>query len=160
MPAKEEVYVQIKARALFRAIRGETCVFRTPADVNAVWLPTDHSRLLTHAIYPLAEEYTPVFVQRELDLAIRMAASDALGLFCAIRCYFAEITDEDNGHANIQLDRAGLPQFLTTRYFAMLNDLKCLVMDEQPGDPTYAQQLALQYLIILRDKHKVQLTID
>jgi hypothetical protein len=89
-----------------------------------------------------------------------MAASDALGLFCAIRCYFAGITDEDNGHANIQLDRARLPQFLTARYFAMLNDLKCLVMDEQPGDPTYAQQLALQYLIILRDKHKVQLTID
>jgi hypothetical protein len=159
-PTKSDIYSQIKAGELFRVIRGESCVFRTPPEINAELLPTDHYQLLVQALYPLAEQYSPEFIQRELELGIRMTASDALGVFCAIRCYFMQISNEDNGRSNILLDRVRLAQFLTARYFSVLNDLKTLVMEEQPNDPAYARQLALQYLIILRDKHGVQLTID
>lgn len=159
-PSKEEVYQQIKDHALYRIIRGEAYVFRTPPDVNAELLPTDHQLLLLQAIYPLAAEIGAPFVQRELDVALRVASSDALGVFCAIRCYFMHVVNEDDGTANIRLDREKLPQFLTARYFADQDELKALTMAEQPDVPAYVQRMALRYLTILQEKHAVQLTVD
>jgi hypothetical protein len=157
-PSKEEIYEQIKLHNLYRVIRGEVCIFKTPPHVNAELLPTDHDQLLIQGLYPLATEYSPAFIQRELDLALRVAASDGIGVFCAIRCYFMQICNEDNGDSNIKLDRVGLAQFLTSRYFALLDELKVLILAEQPDYPDYAQRMALRYLTILKDKHKVQLT--
>lgn len=159
-PTKEDIYREIKAHKLFQVIRGEICVFRTPPDINALLLPTDHDQMLIQGIYPLAEQYSPVFLQRELEAALRVAATDALGVFCAIRCYFMQILNEDNGTANIRLDRVGLAQFLTARYFAVLQELEDLVLEEQPDRPGYAQRMALSYLNTLQAKHGVQLTVD
>ena len=88
---------------------------------------------------------------------MRESASDAIGVFCAIRCYFMQILNEDNGTANIKLDRVGMTQFLTARYLAVFSDLQTLVMAERPGCPGYAQGMALSYLKILQSKHSVQL---
>ncbi|WP_028103961.1 hypothetical protein [Pseudoduganella violaceinigra] len=159
-PSKEDVYEQIKGHAFFRLIRGEQCVFGTPPGEEAPLLPTDHHELLVHAVYPLVEQHSATFMQQSLDLALRAAASDALGVFCAIRCYFMQIRNEDNGAANLELDRAGLPQYLASRYFAVLEELKSLVMEEQPDRAEYAQRVALSYLRILQARHGVQLAID
>lgn len=160
MVTKEDVYQQMKAHRLSQVIRGEICAFRTPPDVNAELLPTDHFQLLVQALYPLSIEVGSTYVQRELDLALRVAATDALGVFCAIRCYFMQIMNEDDGKACFSLDRISLPQFLTSRYFALAEDLKSLVMAEQSDVPGYGQRMALRYLTTLREKHHVQLTVD
>ena len=159
-PSKEEIYEQIKSHNLYRVIRGEVCIFETPSHVNAELLPTDHDQLLIQALYPLATQYSAAFIQRELDLALRVAASDGIGVFCAIRCYFMQICNEDNGDSNIKLDREKLPQFLTARYFAAQEELKSLTMAEQPDVPAYGQRMALRYLTILQEKHAVQLAVN
>lgn len=153
----DEIYEQIKGHNLFEIIRGERNVFRTPAYINADLLPTDHNELLVKAIYPIAEKYNAKFVERELDLALRVAASDALGIFCAIQCYYMQVVNEDDGLSNIRLNRVELPQYLTARYFAFVDDLKRLNLSGNDA-PDYAQKSALSYLTILVEHHGVQAT--
>jgi len=156
-PTVDEIYQLIKSHHLFKVIRGEASVFRTPAYINADLLPTDHNELLVKAIYPIAEKYNVKFAERELDLALRVAASDALGVFCAIQCYYMQVVNEDDGLSNIRLNRVELPQYLTARYFAFVDDLKRLNLSGNDA-PDYAQKSALSYLSILVEHHRVQAT--
>jgi len=156
-PVIEEIYQLIKAHQLFKVIRGEQGVFRTPAYINADLLPTDHNELLTKAIYPIAEKYNAKFVERELDMALRVAASDALGVYCAIQCYYMQIVNEAEGLSSLRLDRVSLPQYLTARYFAVVDDLKALNLSGNDAQD-YAQRSALSYLAILDRDYGVQVT--
>ncbi|WP_426319506.1 hypothetical protein [Pseudoduganella sp. R-43] len=156
-PTVDEIYQQIKSHHLFKVIRGEEGVFRTPSYINADLLPTDHNELLVKAIYPIAEKYNVKFAERELDLALRVAASDALGVFCAIQCYYMQVVNEEDGLSNIRLNRADLPQYLTARYFALVEDLKKLNLSGNDA-PDYAQKSALSYLRILVEQYGVKAT--
>lgn len=156
-PTVDEIYHQIKSHNLVKIIRGEQGVFRTPAYINADLLPTDHNELLIKAIYPIAEKYNAKFAERELDIALRVAASDALGVFCAIQCYYMQVVNEEDGLSNIRLNRLELPRYLTARYFAFLEDLKKLNLSGNDA-PDYAQKSALSYLTILVEQYGVQAT--
>jgi len=155
VPTVEEIYHHVKSHNLFRVIRGELGVFRTPANINADLLPTDHNELLIKALYPIAEKYNARFMERELDLALRVAARDALGVYCAIQCYYMQIVNEDEGVSNIRLSRTDLPRLLTARYFFVLNDLKNLNLSGNDM-PDFAQRSALSYLTILSKQYGVQ----
>jgi hypothetical protein len=157
-PTVDEIYQHIKSHSLFKVIRGEEGVFRTPSYINADLLPTDHNELLIKAIYPIAEKYNVKFAERELDLALRVAASDALGVFCALQCYYMQVVNEDDELSNIRLNRVELPQYLTTRYFAFVDDLKRLNLSGSDA-PDYAQKSALSYLTILVEQHGVQAAV-
>lgn len=156
-PTVDKIYEQIKAHDLSKVIRGELSIFRTPAYIKANLLPTDYNELLIKAIYPIAEKYNVKFVERELDLALRVAASDALGVFCAIQCYYMQVVNEDDGLSNIRLSRADLPRYLTACYFALVDDLKRLDLSGN-DTPAYAQKSALSYLTILIEHHCVEAT--
>jgi hypothetical protein len=51
-----------------------------------------------------------------------------------------------------------LPQYLTTRYFAFVDDLKRLNLSGSDA-PDYAQKSALSYLTILVEQHGVQAAV-
>lgn len=157
-PTAEEIYQHIKSHNLFKVIRGELSVFRTPANINADLLPIDHNELLIKALYPIAEKYNAKFMERELDLALRVAARDALGVYCAIQCYYMQIVNEDGGLSNIRLSRTDLPQLMTARYFALLDDLKKLNLSGNDA-PDFAQRSALSYLTILSKQYGVQVGV-
>ncbi len=156
-PTVEEIYQQIKSHNLFKVIRGEQGVFRTPAYINADLLPTDHNELLIKAIYPIAEKYNVRFAERELELALRVAASDALGVFCSIQCYYMQVVNEQDGISNIRLERVDLPRYLMARYLALVDDLKGLDLSGNDA-PHYAQKSALSYLTILVKEYGVHAT--
>ena len=95
-------------------------------------------------------------MERELDLALRVAARDALGVYCAIQCYYMQIVNEDHGLSNIRLSRTDLPQLLAARYFALLDDLKKLKLSGNDA-PNFAQRSTLSYLSILAKQYGVQI---
>ncbi|MFZ6770748.1 hypothetical protein ACO0LM_27135 [Undibacterium sp. Di26W] len=78
--ASQKVYEQIKARNLYKVVRGDIFVFKTPEHINDDMLPTDHLDLLEHAIYLLAITIHSTYIKSELELGIRVAAIDAVGL--------------------------------------------------------------------------------
>ena len=106
------------AHCLFKAIRGEDLVFKTPPEINADMQPTDHGELLGKAIYPLCAQLGIQTVQHHLEEALREAASDALGVFCAVQCYYVQIVSERAGESPFGIDRDELPLFLWKKFKA------------------------------------------
>ncbi len=154
-PTPKEVYEQIKSHNLYKVVRGESCVFSTPEKINENMLPTDHNELLANALYPLAKDYNAVFISRELDLAIRVAASaDALGLYCAIQCFYMQILSEDAGESPFRIDRTELPRYLGARYNAHSSTLQNLKLS--PSDlQDKAYRLTVSRMKILMRDHGV-----
>lgn len=97
---------------IHKAIRGEEFRFFTPPQKNGELLPTDHNELLSKAIYPLCDALGVEYVLRALEDGLRDAASDAVGVYCAIQCYYNQIISEEYGESPFSIDRINLPIFL------------------------------------------------
>ena len=69
-PSATDVLNLIKAGALTKVLRGEECVFSTPANINDDMRPTDHDELLERGLYPLARDNDVRYIQRELERAL------------------------------------------------------------------------------------------
>jgi hypothetical protein len=106
----------INSERLYKAIRGEEFSFKTPPEINAEMQPTDHNEFLSKAIYPLCGEMGVEYMLRALEHALRDAASDAIGIYCAIQCYYIQIMSENWGESPFKIDRTHLPLFLGEQF--------------------------------------------
>lgn len=101
---------------LYRAIRGEVFILKTPPEINSEMQPTDHSELLKMGVYLLCNELGVDNVLHALECGLRRAASDAIGVFCAIQCYYVQIISEMHKQSLFRVDRVDLPQFLGLQF--------------------------------------------
>lgn len=92
-PSAEEVYEAIKVNKMNDVLLGKECRFITPSMINDMQ-PTAYEQLLTCAIYPLAKKYGELKIQKILEESLKEIAIDALGLFCAIQCFYIQIIKE------------------------------------------------------------------
>ena len=106
----------IDSGRLYKAIRGEEFSFQTPSKINAELQPTDHNELLSKAIYPLCGNLGVEDVLRALERGLRDAASDALGVYCAVQCYYLQVVSEKYGESPFKIDRINLPLFLGKQF--------------------------------------------
>ena len=113
---KDGIKSLIASGRLYRAIRGEEFSFKTPPEINAEMQPTDHNELLSKAIYPLCNEMGVGCVLRALENGLRAAASDAIGVYCAIQCYYIQVISEGAGESPFKIDRTDLPLFLGEQF--------------------------------------------
>jgi hypothetical protein len=75
---------------LYKTIRGEEFSFKTPPQINAEIQPTDHNELLSKAIYPLCGNMGVEYVMSALENGLRDVCSDAIGVYCAVQCYYIQ----------------------------------------------------------------------
>ena len=113
---KEGIKNLIVSGRLYKAIRGEEFVFNTPSEINMDMQPTDHNELLAKAIYPLCSELGVDNVLHALESGLRDAASDAVGVYCAIQCYYVQIISERAKESPFNIDRSNLPLFLGKQF--------------------------------------------
>lgn len=111
-PSAEEVYEAIKVNKMNDVSLGKECRFITPPMINDDMQPTDHEQLLTCAIYPLAKKYGELKIQKILEESLKEIAIDALGLFCAIQCFYIQIIKERSKKSEFSIDRLHLTKSL------------------------------------------------
>ncbi len=122
-PTSEEIFNLITANQLGSALRGEVCVFTTLSHINDDMRPTDFCELLEKGIYPLVQQYGVNFIQSSLEDAIKAICFDALGVFCAYKCFYVEIISEHAKDSPMFLDRENLPKFLATAFLSASSSL-------------------------------------
>jgi|GEM_PF-3590053 len=130
--AEQDVLNAIRSKSLTKVLRGEQCVFVTPANINDDMRPTDHDELLERGLYPLAQTYGVNRIQAELEQALRDICTDALGVFCAHQCFYIEMVKEREGASPLSLDRELLPKFLASAFLQQASALHSLEL--RPGD--------------------------
>jgi hypothetical protein len=113
---KDGVKNLIISGRLYKAIRGEEFVFTTPPMINAEMQPTDHNELLSKGIYPLCNEMRADLVLQALESGLRDSATDAIGVYCSIQCYYIQIISENAGESPFKIDRVMLPLFLGEKF--------------------------------------------
>lgn len=106
----------IASGRLYKAIRGEEFSFQTPPEINAELQPTDHNELLSKGIYPLCDVMGVEYILRALENGLRDAASDALGVYCSVQCYYMQVVSQKYGEAPFKIDRINLPLFLGEKF--------------------------------------------
>jgi hypothetical protein len=111
-PTAGNVLDLINSGLLASVIRGDLCVFSTPASINDDMRPTDHEELLEHGIYPLIQQCGVNFIIMRLEEALRQSCTDALGVFCAHQCFYIELVKEDANDSPISISRDDLAKFL------------------------------------------------
>ncbi len=131
-PSTSEVFAQIASGNLVGILRGETCVFSTPGNINDDMRPTDHCELLEQALYQLASEHGVAYIQGELEAALRGMCTDALGVFCAHQCFYVEIINERAGLSPFSLNIESLPNDLAISFMKEASALHSL--EVRPGD--------------------------
>lgn len=154
-PSSEDVFILLSSNQLGRVLRGEVCVFPTPAHINDDMRPTDHDELLSCAIYPLAQQYGVDLIRRELERAIQDISIDAMGLFCAIQCFYIQIVREDSLAAAFRIDRKNLPRYLGNCFIREANNLHYL--EVRPGDAAADRpyRITLSRMRILNRDHGI-----
>ena len=115
-PTAQQIYDLIITNQLGKALRGELCVFVTPAEINDDMRPTDHAELLEKGIYPLVAQYGADFVRNKLEEALSAICVDALGVFCAHQCFYIEIVYERDSRSPLAIDRVRLPKILAQAF--------------------------------------------
>jgi len=120
-PNPEEIYKIMASGQLGAALRGELLVFSTPPHINDDMRPSDHVELLKEGIYPLVQQYGKDFVSSNLENSIANICFDALGIFCAHRCFYIQMNNEKEGISPLSLERYKLPKILA-KYFLEKSD--------------------------------------
>lgn len=115
-PTAQQIDALIATNQLGRALRGELCVFTTPAEINDDMRPTDHDELLSKGIYPLVPLHGPGVIINSVEEALVAICHDALGVFCAHQCYYIEIIREHGRQSPIAIDRERLPKLLAQAF--------------------------------------------
>ncbi|QDQ25173.1 hypothetical protein FNU76_01700 [Chitinimonas arctica] len=113
---KEELKNFIIDGRLSRVIRGEEFIFKTSFETNAKMQPTDHNEFLAKGIYPLCNELGNDNIRHCLETGLMDAASDALGVYCAVQCYYIQIISEREKESPFNIDRLVLPRFLGEQF--------------------------------------------
>ena len=131
-PSAGHVRSLIKAGHLPAILRGEEAVWRTPAEINGDMLPTDHVQLLKHGVHPLVARTGATEVGNMLEDALLRIASDALGVFCAVQCFYVEVLAEDASESPLRVDRARLACGLWQAFLAHEDALRRLTLDNRP----------------------------
>jgi hypothetical protein len=101
---------------LHKVIRGEEFSFKTPREINAEMQPTDHNEFLSNAIYPLCADIGVDYILRALENGLKDAASDAIGVYCAVQCYYIQVISENFGESHFKIGRVNLPLFLGKQF--------------------------------------------
>ena len=112
---------------LSKVVRGESCVIRTPSEINDDMWPTDHLVLLEKYIYPLASKLGKAAITTELENAIVSSASDPVGVHCAFQCFYMQVCNETHGIPPIGIDRNGTAKALNEclrQFEASLENIK------------------------------------
>jgi hypothetical protein len=115
-PSDSDVLLAIKSGALAKVLRGEQCVFSTPANINDDMRPTDHDELLENGLYILGRAHGVSYIQSELERALLDICSDALGVFCAHQCFYVEMVKEREGCSPFSLNKESLPKYLAASF--------------------------------------------
>jgi hypothetical protein len=113
----------IKNRSLTKVIRGEECIYTTPAEINAERKPTDHNVLLEKGIYPLIGRFSVKELEDALEKALKDSCIDALGTFCAIQLFYSEIVNEEFD-SPLKINEKKLPLILGKAFSTYENGLK------------------------------------
>lgn len=154
-PTPADVLDLIHSGRLAGVIRGDLCVFSTPANINDDMRPTDHEELLERGIYPLIQQCGVNFIIRKLEEALRQSCTDALGVFCAHQCFYIELIKEDANSSPISISRDELANFLAECFLRESTALHSL--EVRPGndrnDRSY--KVTLAGMRILKRDHGV-----
>ncbi len=154
-PSPEDVFKLISSQYLGKVLRGEECVFLTPADINDDMRPTDHDELLERAIYPLAQQHGMDKIQGELENAIQEICFDALGVFCAIQCFYIQIVREDAQASPLKIDRKNLPKFLAASFLKESDALHSLEVKKGDLSNDRSYKVTLSGMRILARDHGI-----
>jgi hypothetical protein len=154
-PSPDDVFKLISSHELGRALRGEDCAFITPADINDDMRPTDHSELLASGIYPLTIQHGPNRIRLELEGALHEISYDALGVFCAIQCFYLQVVKEDAKVSPINVDRKKLAEFLADCFLKHAQSLHHLALGQNDLALDRTYRLTLSRMRILARDHGV-----
>jgi hypothetical protein len=141
---------------LVRLIRGESRVFHSAPGANGEMCPTDHYEMLKSCVYTANSTNDSTSVGPHLECALVSACSDALGVFCAIQCYYSQVVAERYGESPFEIDRERLPGILAARFSEFgkcLSNLK--LADSDPEGAAY--RLASGMLDLLRQQEGIQI---
>lgn len=154
-PTSGDVLDLIKRQQLASILRGDLCVFSTPANINDDMRPTDHDELLVRGIYPLTQQCGVNFIVAKLEEALRQICTDALGVFCAHQCFYIELIKEDANESPISISREDLAKFLAKCFLRESGALHSLEI--RPGDVQYdrSYKVTLAGMRILERDHGV-----
>lgn len=154
-PSSNDVFKLMSSNQLGSVLRGDVCVFSTPANINDDMRPTDHEELLERAIYPLAQQHDIGFIRGELERSIQEISIDALGIFCAVQCFYIQIVKEDARMSSINIDRKNLPKLLGRCFMKEVEALHSL--EVRPGDVAIdrSYRVTLSRMRILQRDHGI-----
>jgi hypothetical protein len=155
-PSPENVFKLLSVGMLGSVLKGSECVFTTPSHINNNLKPTDHVELLEKAIYPLAKHYGEKYIQEKLEESIKEISIDALGIFCAIQCYYMEILSEDAHASPLDIDRNELPIFLAQCFFKESEALHSLEIQENDLSIDMSYRITLSRMRILKRDHGIE----
>jgi hypothetical protein len=154
-PSDGDVLIAINSGSLGAVLRGELLPYATPAEINDDMLPTDHAELLDHAIYPLARQHGISFIQEKLERALIEACSDALGVFCAIQCFYLEIRREARNSSPLHLDRDELPKLLAAGFLRESTGLQALGLHPKALNYDRSYLVTLSRMSILEEQFQI-----
>lgn len=146
--------LQPLAASFVKLIRGESRVFVPPPGANGEVLPTDHHQMLKLAVYPMSNVYSIQVLKNSLEHGLVCSASDELGVFCSVQCYYAQIVSETFNQSPFEVDRNEVPLILGTKLKKMTEGLINLRLKES-DPPGLRLKLAEGLLRLMSEKYRI-----
>lgn len=131
-PTPNDILDLIVNNELALALRGDTCVFITPEEINDDMRPTDHAEFLVNGYYPLAQQLGADVLKKTLENALTAICVDAVGVYCAHQCFYIQINKEQWKKSPFAIDRDNLPKSLALAFLTQTPGLHQLEIE--PGD--------------------------
>ena len=158
-PTPQDIDLLIRSKQLAKALRGDACVFVTPAEINDDMRPTDHDELLAKCIYPLVAQYDERFITLNLEAALVEICVDALGVFCAHQCFYLEVLRESSNESPLHINRDELPKILGQRFVEQIPFLHTLELRKGDAQLDRPYRLIRSQMRILATRHAIDFGI-